>query len=91
MKSGSLGIDNQRGYGVAGTFRVWGVCIDCHFEGPIHYSHIDSEDYADAEALGVMLLQRCPACESVEHALIPLDYYRQMLEERVAGGTADEQ
>lgn len=68
---------------MTGTFKVWGVCIDCHFEGPIEYTHIEGEDYDDNEALGVMLIQRCPACESLENALIPLDYYRQMLEERV--------
>lgn len=68
---------------MTGMFRVWGVCIDCHFEGPIEYTHIEGEDYDDSEALGVMLIQRCPACESLEHALVPYDYYRQMLEERV--------
>ena len=70
---------------MTGTFRVWGVCIDCHFEGPIEYTHIESEDYADDEALGVMLIQRCPACESVENALIPLDYYREMMAQQVDG------
>ncbi len=68
---------------MTGMFRVWGVCIDCHFEGPLEYTHIEGENYTDNEALGVMLLQRCPACETVENALIPLDYYHQMLEERV--------
>lgn len=62
-------------------FRVWGQCIDCNFEGPIEYSHVEGEDYADSEAIGVMLIQHCPACESTEHTLIPIDYYRQMLAE----------
>ncbi|HEY0721534.1 MAG TPA: hypothetical protein VGE50_09800 [Gammaproteobacteria bacterium] len=75
---------------MTGTFRVWGVCIDCNFEGPIEYTHIEGENYEDGEALGVMLLQRCPACESVENALIPLDYYQQMLEERVVEEPGDQ-
>ena len=49
----------------------------------MEYTHIEGEDYTDHEALGVMLIQRCPACESVENALVPFDYYRQMMEERV--------
>jgi hypothetical protein len=64
-------------------FRVWGQCIDCNFEGPIEYSHIEGEDYSDEEAVGVILVQHCPACDATEHALIPLDYYRQMLIEAV--------
>lgn len=49
----------------------------------MEYTHIEGEDYTDQEALGVMLIQRCPACESVENALVPFDYYLQMMAERV--------
>lgn len=66
------------------SFRVWGLCIDCNFEGPIHYSHVEGEDYNDEDAVGVLLLQRCPACGCSEHTLIPLDYYRQLLLEAVS-------
>lgn len=62
-------------------FRAWGHCFDCHFEGMLEYSHIEGEDYDDNEALGVMLLQHCPACDTTEHALIPIDYYREMMED----------
>lgn len=60
-------------------FRAWGHCIDCHFEGMLEYAHIDGEVYEGVEA--VMLVQHCPACETTEHALIPYDYYVQMMEE----------
>ncbi len=63
------------------TFTAWGHCFDCHFEGLLDYSHLPGEDYGDDEAEGVMLLQHCPACDTSEHALIPIDYYRQMMEE----------
>ncbi len=62
-------------------FRAWGHCFDCHFEGMLEYSHIEGEDYEDSEAIGVMLIQHCPACETTEHALIPIDYYREMMED----------
>ena len=62
-------------------FKAWGHCFDCHFEGMIEYTHIDDEDYADAEAVGVMLIQHCPSCDTTEHALIPIDYYQEMMEE----------
>ena len=62
-------------------FNAWGHCFDCHFEGMLEYRHIAGEDYKDEEAVGVMLVQHCPACESTEHALIPIDYYREMMEE----------
>lgn len=61
------------------TFRAWGQCIDCHFEGMLEYSHIEGETYEKVEA--VMLLQHCPACETTEHALIPFDYYEEMMME----------
>jgi hypothetical protein len=60
-------------------FRVWGQCIDCHFEGMLEYSHIEGEPYTEVEA--VMLVQHCPACETTEHALIPYAYYEQMMED----------
>ncbi len=58
----------------------WGSCLDCDYEGLLEYRHLEGEDYGDGEALGVMLLQRCPACESEAHSLIPIDYYRELLE-----------
>lgn len=61
------------------SFRVWGQCIDCNFEGPMEFTHIEGEIYNDEEAVGVVLMQHCPACDTSEHTLIPLDYYRQML------------
>lgn len=73
-------------------FKAWGHCFDCHFEGMIEYRHIDGEDYEDAEAIGVMLIQHCPSCDTTEHALIPIDYYQEMMEElqaRVADGAQE--
>ncbi len=62
-------------------FNAWGHCFDCHFEGMIEYRHIEGEDYEDIEAVGVMLVQHCPSCDTTEHALIPIDYYLEMMEE----------
>lgn len=62
-------------------FKAWGHCIDCHFEGMIEYRHIEGEDYSDEQAVGVMLIQHCPSCDTTEHALIPIDYYQEMMEE----------
>jgi len=72
-------------------FKAWGHCFDCHFEGLLEYSHIEGEDYEDHEAIGVMLLQHCPACETTEHALIPIDYYREMMENLKAAQDEEEQ
>lgn len=71
-------------------FTAWGQCIDCHFEGMIEYRHIEDEDYGDEEAVGVMLIQHCPSCETTEHALIPIDYYREMMLELSARLEAEE-
>jgi hypothetical protein len=74
-------------------FKAWGQCIDCHFEGMIEYSHIEGEDYEDSEAIGVMLIQHCPSCDTTEHALIPIDYYHEMLAElraRLEGDDGEE-
>ncbi len=62
------------------TFKAWGHCIDCHYEGILFYTHIDGEDYNDNESMGVMLKQYCPACETEENALIPNNYYQEMLQ-----------
>ncbi len=71
-------------------FRAWGHCIDCHFEGMLEYRHLDGEQYEEVEA--VMLEQHCPACETTEHALLPYDYYHQMmLELRAYQEARDEQ
>ena len=61
-------------------FNAWGRCLDCHFEGMLEYCHISGEDYQDEEGSGlVMLVQHCPACETTEHTLIPVDYYQEMM------------
>ena len=62
-------------------FTAWGHCFDCHFEGMLEYCHVEGEDYNDPDAAGVMLKQTCPACETTENALIPIDYYQEMLED----------
>jgi len=59
-------------------YRAWGACIDCGFEGMLEYHEVAGEAYDDGEALGVMLLLRCPACESEAHSLVPMDYYREI-------------
>ncbi len=61
-------------------FKAWGHCYDCHFEGMLTYTHIIGEDYSDSSAMGVMLRQSCPACETEDNALIPNDYYEEMLQ-----------
>lgn len=58
---------------------AWGLCTDCGYEGKIEYRHLPGEGYDDDTALGVMLLQRCTLCESSEHALVPLEYYRELV------------
>jgi hypothetical protein len=58
---------------------AWGLCTDCGYEGMIEYRHLPGESYGDESALGVMLLQRCTLCESSEHALIPLEYYQELV------------
>ena len=68
------------------TLQVWGVCTDCGYEGLIDYRHLEDEAYDDDDALGVMLLQCCPACDSIDHSLLPLDYYRELLTRAEADG-----
>lgn len=63
------------------AYKAWGSCTDCGYEGMLEYSHVTGEDYGDAEALGVMMLLKCPACGTAEHALITVEYYREILEE----------
>lgn len=60
-------------------FSVWGACSDCGYQGLIEYRHVEGEVYDDPKALGVMLRQYCPACESSDNALLPLDYYHELL------------
>jgi hypothetical protein len=61
------------------TYIAWGTCIDCGYEGMLEYSRVSGEDYADAEALGVVLMLHCPACENSEHTLVALDYYQELI------------
>lgn len=60
------------------TLKTWGTCLDCGYQGMLEYSEIVGEDYDDPHALGVMLLLRCPACESRDNALVAIDYYREL-------------
>ena len=69
-------------------YKAWGACTDCGYEGMLVYSHVPGEDYSDPEALGVMMLLECPACESTEHSVVPMDYYIEIIEE--AEDAADE-
>jgi hypothetical protein len=47
----------------------------------LEYTALEGEHYADPEALGVVMLLQCPACESHDHALIAIEYYREMVSE----------
>lgn len=58
----------------------WGTCLDCGYEGVLEFHGVPGEHYEDPEALGVMMLLHCPACESREHTLIPMEYYRELAE-----------
>lgn len=71
------------------VIKAWGSCLDCDYEGLLEYCHITGESYDDEEALGVMLLQRCPACGSEAHSLVPMDYYHEMRAAAEAGGAED--
>lgn len=70
-------------------FNAWGTCLDCSFEGMLEYSHIEGEDYSDTEALGVMLMQHCPACETCDHTLMPIEYYQELKAELTALDMSD--
>jgi len=63
------------------TYKGWGTCLDCGYEGMLEYSLLDGESYSDPEALGVVMLLHCPACESKDHALLTIEYYREMVGE----------
>ena len=63
--------------------KAWSTCIDCGYQGGLEYSHLAGEDYEDEEAVGVMMSLYCPACESRENTLVPIDLYRQLLEEQM--------
>lgn len=65
---------------------VWGVCSDCGYEGMLEYRHVAGEDYNDPDALGVMLLQYCPACEGSDNALLPLEFYHEIVAVAQGGG-----
>jgi hypothetical protein len=61
------------------TYKGWGTCLDCGYEGMLQYTPVEGESYSDPEALGVVMLLHCPACESQDHALITIEYYREMV------------
>ncbi len=69
------------------VYKSWGICTDCGYEGVLEYRHVAGEVYDDEAALGVMLLQRCPACDIAEHALMPMDFYRELLAEATTEGS----
>ena len=62
-------------------YKGWGTCLDCGYEGMLEYSALEGECYSDPEALGVVMLLHCPACESQDHALISIEYYQDMVAE----------
>jgi hypothetical protein len=62
-------------------YKGWGTCLDCGYEGMLEYSLIEGETYSDPEALGVVMLLHCPACETHDHALLTIEYYREMVGE----------
>lgn len=57
----------------------WGSCLDCGYEGMLEYSPLEGEDYSDPEAMGVVMILACPACGSRDHALVAIEYYREMV------------
>lgn len=61
-------------------YKGWNTCLDCGYEGLLEYTLMEGESYDDAEALGVMMELRCPACESRDNAFISAEYYAEMLE-----------
>lgn len=64
----------------ANVIRAWGQCLDCGYEGMLEYSRIEGENYDDPEALGVVLLLRCPVCDSQDNSLVTIEYYRELIE-----------
>jgi hypothetical protein len=62
-------------------YKGWGTCLDCGYEGMLEYAGVEGEDYTDSEALGVVMLLHCPACETQDHALISMEYFKDMVVE----------
>ena len=60
-------------------YRSWSVCDACGYQGLLDYARRDGEDYADPEALGVMLDSTCPACEARECVLVSIEHFREMV------------
>jgi hypothetical protein len=67
------------------ALRAWGTCIDCGYEGMLEYFRVEGESYEDEEALGLVMLLHCPACDSRENTLITMEYYVE-----ISQGGADE-
>lgn len=61
------------------TYKGWGTCLDCGYEGMLEYRPVAGESYTDPEALGVVMALRCPACESQDQTLLAMDYYHELL------------
>jgi len=62
----------------ARAYSAWGTCLDCGYQGLLVYSELEKERYGGEEIAVVMLL-RCPACDSEDHTLVPNDYYRELV------------
>lgn len=67
-------------------YSAWGTCLDCGYQGLLTYGEVHGERYGGEEDLAVVMLLRCPACESEDHTLVPTDYYREL----VAGNGSEE-
>lgn len=59
-------------------FKGWNTCLDCGYEGLHEYTRIEGESYENIE-LGVMMVLRCPACESTDNAFVTVEYYAEMM------------
>lgn len=70
----------------AKAYRAWGTCLDCGYQGSLTYTEVEGEGYTEEEDLAVVMLLSCPACESEDHALVPNEYYREL----VSGDGADD-
>lgn len=61
------------------SYRSWGNCDLCGFQGTFVYRIRPDENYEDAEALGVMLDCTCPACGTDECVLVAMEHFEEMV------------
>lgn len=71
---------------MATHYRAWGACLQCDFEGTLEFSTLEGEFYEVSEDEMVMLQQRCPACETIDNALLPYRYYLEICAESERDG-----